>query len=246
MDELFSLKGKNVLIVGASSGIGEHAAKVFSARGADLFLSARRKDRLDEMALKLNATSYYVDVQDVNSINEMLSKIDRIDVLLITAGMNVRKPALKHTADDWDALMNVNLKGIWSMTQAVIDHMVSHETQGSIINMSSIYGSITHPDYLIYSTSKAGVEQMTKSFALECAAYGIRVNAIAPGYIETDLNREFLQQVIGEYAVKRTPLKRLGSLSDLDGVLLLLATQASAYMTGNVVPVDGGISVHQL
>ena len=243
-NDLFSLEGKHILIVGASSGIGAHAASLFSERGAKLYLAARRIDELDIMAKKLNAKSFFVDVQDIDSIENLLSKIDKIDVLLNTAGMNIRKPAISYTPLEWDKLMNINLRGTWFTSQAVIKHMLTHKTQGSIIHLSSFYGKMTHADQCLYTTSKAGVEQMTRSLALECAPYQIRVNAIAPGYIETPLTKEHLKQ-IDQYVQERTPLHRIGCLDDLNGVLLLLASQASSYITGGVIPVDGGISVHQ-
>jgi NAD(P)-dependent dehydrogenase (short-subunit alcohol dehydrogenase family) len=243
-NELFSLEGKHILIVGASSGIGAHAAKLYSERGAKLYLAARRTDELDKMVKKLHAKSFFVDVQDIDSIENLVSKIDKIDVLLNTAGMNIRKPAISYTPSEWDQLMNINLKGTWLTSQAVIKHMLIHKTQGSIIHLSSFYGKLSHADHCLYTTSKAGLEQMTRSLALECAQYQIRVNAIAPGYIETPLTKEHLKQ-FGQYVKERTPLHRIGCLDDLNGVLLLLSSQASSYITGSIIPVDGGISVYQ-
>jgi NAD(P)-dependent dehydrogenase (short-subunit alcohol dehydrogenase family) len=245
MNELFSLKGKSVLVVGASSGIGKHAAKLFAERGAHLLLAARRKPLLDSLASEIGAKSFYVDVTQSNTITTLLEQIGTIDVLLNTTGINVRKPALEHTEEDWDRLMATNLKGAWSLNQAVIKHMVSHKTKGKLINMGSIYGTVTCKDYALYATSKAGIEHLTRSLALESAPYGIHVNAIAPGYIETELNRDYLKNVIGSLVIERTPLGRMGNLKDLDGVLLLLASNASDYITGSTINVDGGCSTHR-
>lgn len=246
MNDIFSLKDKHILIVGASSGIGAHAARLFHERGAHLHLAARRTDILDDMANKINAQTYYVDVGDVDAIHLMLSKIDKIDVLLNTAGFNIRKPVLSFSPSDWDDLMKINLKGAWLLSQAVIQKMVLQKTEGSIIHLSSIFGKFTHTNQCLYAMSKGGIEQMTRSLALECAKYPIRINAIAPGYIKTPINQEYLEQVIGQYVEERTPMHRIGRLEDLNGALLLLASQASAYITGSIIPVDGGISVRQL
>jgi len=241
----FSLKNKNVLVVGASSGIGRHAALLFKKQGANVSIAARRKDLLDSIASEIDGRSFYVDTTKPETIKEMLLKLEKIDVLLYTPGINIRKQTLEHTSQDWDQLMDVNLKGTWSLNTAVIKQMKDSGTQGRIINISSIYGHVTAENYTLYATSKAGVEHLTRSLALESAQYGIHVNAIAPGYIETDLNREFLKTGIERKIIERTPLHRLGKLEDLDGALLLLASDASSYITGTVINVDGGGACQQ-
>jgi NAD(P)-dependent dehydrogenase (short-subunit alcohol dehydrogenase family) len=240
MDPLFSFQNKTILVVGASSGIGQHAARLFASRGAKLLVAARRKGLLDALAKELKAQSFYVDVAQPKTIADMLSQTGPIDVLLNTAGTNVRKSALEHTEEDWDHLMGINLKGSWAISQAVMKHMAQHQTKGKIILISSIFGHMSSPQQTLYSTSKAGIEQLVRSFALEGAHLGIHVNAIAPGYIETELNRDYLKGPAGKAIVERTPLHRLGTLSDLEGALLLLASSASDYITGSIIPVDGG------
>jgi NAD(P)-dependent dehydrogenase (short-subunit alcohol dehydrogenase family) len=240
MDPIFSLKGKTILVVGASSGIGEHAARLFAARGAHLLLAARRKDKLDTRAKELKGESFIVDVTKVKTISDLMEKLGPFDVLLNTAGINIRKGALEHTEEDWDQLMAINLKGAWAISQAAIKHMVKHRVKGKIIHISSLFGHLASPLQTLYATSKAGVEHLVRSFALESAPLGIQVNAIAPGYIETDLNREYLKGQAGAAIIQRTPLQRLGLLSDLDGALLLLASAASDFMTGAIIRVDGG------
>ncbi|MBS0624670.1 MAG: SDR family oxidoreductase [Verrucomicrobia bacterium] len=246
MDPLFSLKGKSILIVGASSGIGRQATKLYAERGASLLLAARRKELLDKFASEIGAKSYFVDATKSRSVEKMVSQVERIDVVLCTPGINIRKPAMEHTEEDWDHLMEINLKGTWLVNQAVIRHMVDRKIRGTVINLSSVLGSFTAQGSALYATSKAAIEQMTRSFALETAKYGIRVNALAPGYIETDLNREYLQNVAGKAIVERAPTGRLGKLDDLSGALLFLASDASLYMTGTILPVDGGFSARRL
>jgi 3-oxoacyl-[acyl-carrier protein] reductase len=245
MDKVFSLEGKTILIVGASSGIGQHAAKIYAERGANLLIAARRKSLLDELAAELGAKSFFVDVTQSESISALLSQIKKVDVVLNTAGINIRKPALEHTSEDWDRLMSINLKGTWALTQATIKHMIEHKIKGKIINMSSIFGTLASPNQTLYATSKAAIEHLTRSFALESGPYGIHVNAIAPGYIESEFNREYLKSGIGKSIVERTPLGRFAQLSDLDGALLLLASQGSDYISGTTIQVDGGCAVHR-
>lgn len=245
MDSLFSVKGKTILVVGASSGIGEHAARLFAARGALVIVAARRKEKLEQLAKEFNCKSLYLDVTKPSTFAEALKPLGKIDVLLNTAGIAIRKKALEHSEEDWDRLMGINLKGTWAMSQAVIKQMVEHQTQGKIIHISSIFGHVTAQDFVLYATSKAGVEHLTRSLALESAAFGICVNAIAPGYIETDLNRDYLKKGAAIPIIDRTPLKRLGNLNDLEGALLLLASSASDYITGTILPVDGGCAVQR-
>ncbi|MBM3207658.1 MAG: SDR family oxidoreductase [Chlamydiae bacterium] len=246
VDDLFKVEGKTVLIVGASSGIGLHAAKMFAKRGARVVLSARRKNLLQALAKELNCEFFQMDVTKEDSIQAVLSQINRLDVVLNTSGTAIRKPILSQTVEDWDTLMDVNLKGVWNVSRLAINHMQDRGIEGKIINLSSVLAYVTAPNYVLYATSKAGVEHMTRSLALESAKYRININCIAPGYIETDLNREYLQKVIGKDVIEATPMGRLGNLEDLDGVLLLLASDASKFITGSTIRVNGGICVNKL
>ncbi|MGY8961010.1 MAG: SDR family NAD(P)-dependent oxidoreductase, partial [Alphaproteobacteria bacterium] len=165
-----------------------------------------------------------------------------IDILINNAGVTLSKPALDQDESDWDHVIDTNLKGAWLVAQETALRMKG-DGGGSIINIASILGLGVSKMVSTYAISKAGVLHMTKSLALELARYDIRVNAIAPGYVETDLNREFFASKIGQDLIKKLPQRRLGDLTDLDGVLLLLAGQASRYMTGSIITVDGGHSL---
>jgi NAD(P)-dependent dehydrogenase (short-subunit alcohol dehydrogenase family) len=167
-------------------------------------------------------------------------------VLVAGAGIAKEGPALEQTEADWDAVVDTNLKGAFFMAQAAARAMKAHGRGGSIVNIASILGLRQIASVLPYSVSKAGVIQMTKTLALECASYGIRVNVIAPGYFDTDINGWLWDTDVGKAMVRRVPQRWLGTLSDLDGPLLLLASDASAHMTGAVLAVDGGHLVSTL
>jgi NAD(P)-dependent dehydrogenase (short-subunit alcohol dehydrogenase family) len=169
-----------------------------------------------------------------------------IDILINNSGISIAKPALEQSAADWDTVMSVNLCGAFLVTKEVALRMRQAQRGGSIINIASILATRQIGSVLPYAVSKAGLVQLTKSFALELARYRIRVNAIAPGYIETDLNRDFFATDAGLAVIKRIPQRRIGRESDLDGALLMLASNASEFMTGSVVTVDGGHLVSAL
>jgi NAD(P)-dependent dehydrogenase (short-subunit alcohol dehydrogenase family) len=162
------------------------------------------------------------------------------------AGIAVTKPLLEHTADDWDKVIGVNLTGAWQVAQAAARHMVAHRQGGSIINITSILGLRVAQQVPSYVASKAALDHLTKAMALELARNNIRVNALAPGYIETGINREFFESEAGRALIKRVPQRRIGRLEELDGALLLLASDASKYMTGSTIVVDGGHLVSTL
>jgi NAD(P)-dependent dehydrogenase (short-subunit alcohol dehydrogenase family) len=168
------------------------------------------------------------------------------DVIISNAGTTVAKPALDHTEQDWDDVIDTNLKGCWMVDTEAARRLVKHKKKGSIINISSIIGERVAGAVVAYATSKAGVIQFTKALALEFARYGIRVNAILPGYVVTDLNREFLASEAGKKLELRIPFRRFCQMEDLDGPLLLLASEASQAMTGTTLPVDWGHLVSSL
>jgi len=243
---MFKLTGKTALITGASSGFGEHFASVLAAAQADLILAARRTSELERVANALRSAHgravhvVKMDVTDPASVDDALAQFNSIDVLVNNAGIVRSSPALEQTEEDWDAVLDTNLKGAFLVARAVAGKMRAAGRSGSIINIASILGLRQSAAVLPYAVSKAGIIQMTKVLALELARFNIRVNALAPGYFDTELNREFWQTEAGQGLVRRIPQRRLGQVSDLDGPLLLLASEASQYMTGAVLAVDGG------
>lgn len=239
------LSGKTALITGASGGLGAHFAKVLAAHGAKVILAARRSDALEQVAQTIastggNALPVQLDVTDPASIKALAPQMESLDILVNNAGIVREGPALDQTEADWDAVVDTNLKGCFLMAQAAARAFRAHGRGGQIINIASILGLRQAGMVLPYAVAKAGLVQMTKTLALEWARYGIAVNAIAPGYIETDLNAGFAASPAGEAMLRRIPQRRLGQFSDLDAPLLMLASGASGYMTGSIVTVDGG------
>ncbi|CAN5360710.1 SDR family oxidoreductase [soil metagenome] len=247
----FDLSGKRALITGASSGLGAHFARVLIAAGAEVVLAARRLDALEELARQLRAVGglasvVTLDVSDPGSVGDALQCAGSIDILVNNAGVARSAPLLDEAVTDIDAVLNTNLRGSLLVAIATARHMREHGVKGTIINIASILGLRQGGQVSSYAISKAGVIQATKQLALELARHGIRVNALAPGYIATDLNAEFFETAAGQALIQRIPQRRLGALSDLDGPLLLLASEASRFMTGSVVTVDGGHMVSSL
>lgn len=243
-----SVANKRVLVTGASSGLGQHFAKVLAAEGAQLILAARRLDRLQAFADTLQCVvpplCLALDVTDATSRAALVERIESLDVLINNAGIVRESPATEHSTADWDAVFDTNLKGMFFLAQSLLPRL---QTQGgSIINVASILGLRQAGGIVSYTVSKAGVIQLSKTLALEWARYGVRVNALAPGYIETEFNADFWQTDAGKALIKRIPQRRLGQLTDLDGPLLLLCSDASRYMTGSVLVVDGGHLINTL
>lgn len=252
----FNLKGKTALITGASAGLGAHFAQTLQQAGAKVILCARRTEKLQTLAAEIEksggeAVVVPLDVSQPDSITHLGQIIEeqklKIDFVVNNAGTIIPKPAMSYTANDWDQLMDVNLRGVWLMCQMMINHMKQNNIQGSFINISSVMDTCTRPQGShAYNASKAAVSHLTRSLALEFASSGIRINAISPGWYVTDLNRQFLQSEGGEYIRSRIPMQRYGEYAELDGALLLLASDASSYITGSTIYVDGGISCHSL
>ena len=244
-----SLIGKRALITGASSGLGTHFAALLASQGAAVFIAARRASALEALAATLRAagaevTCVPLDVNDPASREAMAQSVGTLDILVNNAGVVSEDLALEQSEANWDTVLDTNLKGMFFVAQTVARAMQARG--GTIVNIASILGVRQAGGVLPYAVSKAGVIQMTKSLALEWARHGIRVNALAPGYIQTELNQQFWETPAGLALIKRIPQRRLGDLKDLDGPMLLLASDASRYMTGAVLAVDGGHLVSSL
>jgi NAD(P)-dependent dehydrogenase (short-subunit alcohol dehydrogenase family) len=246
--EPLDLTGRRALITGASSGLGAHFASILHAAGASVILVARRLDRIQALAERLSgrAEALCLDVTDAARLEEAFTSVGKVDIVVNNAGTAISKPALDQTEGDWDQVVDTNLKGVWLVATAAARAMRAAGVAGSIINIASILGIRQSRSVSPYAISKAGVLQLTKQLALELARFNIRVNAVAPGYFVTELNQEFFSTEAGRAVIDRIPQRRLGQLNDLDGVLLLLASDASRYMTGAVIAVDGGYLVSQL
>ena len=248
----FDLAGEAALVTGASSGIGRHLALLLAAAGARVALAARRMDRLAEAAAEIEAEggqclALACDVTRQNSIAAAIvdaeARLGPVSILVNNAGVVVSKPLFEHTEADWDYVVDTNLKGAWLAAREFAHHLVAQQRPGRIINITSVLGLRTIGRVPAYCAAKAGLTHLTRVLSMELARYGILVNALAPGYVETDFNREFFRTRPGEDLIARIPLRRIGQPADLDGALLFLASPASAYVTGAVISVDGGHSV---
>jgi gluconate 5-dehydrogenase len=245
----FDLTGKIALVTGGSKGIGFGMAYALGAYGAQVIITSRgvEEGRLAEEKLKeagFRATYIPSDVTKKEQIENLVETIVKdfgfIDILINNAGMNIRKPLIEVEESDWDQVLNVNLKGIFLVGQAVARQMI-RQKRGRIINVSSILGTIGMPYQTPYAASKGGINQITKVWAEELAPYNITVNAIGPGYIRTPMTEGWLSDPDRyQNIVNSTMQKRMGELSDLVGPVVFLASDASAYITGQVLNIDGG------
>jgi NAD(P)-dependent dehydrogenase (short-subunit alcohol dehydrogenase family) len=248
----FDLSGQVALVTGASSGIGRHLALLLAAAGAEVALAARRADRLAEVAREIaaqggNCLPVALDVTRSDSaaaaVAEAEQRLGPLTLLVNNAGVVVSKPVLEHTEEDWDHVLDTNLKGAWLIAREFARHLVDRQRPGRIVNIASVLGSRTIARVPSYCAAKAGLIHLTHVLAMELARHGILVNALAPGYVETDFNREFLASEAGKRLAGRIPLRRVAQPDDLDGAMLLLASPAGAYITGAVIAVDGGHAV---
>ena len=254
----FDLSGRTALVTGGFSGLGLHFAEVLAGQGAKVALVGRRIDlgraRADEIGARIgrpgDVRAYQADVTDAVSVAGAFAlataDLGVPTIVVNNAGTVARKASVDVSDEDWKAVVDVNLSGVFRVAQAAARAMLKAGTPGSIINIASIVGLRVRPQVASYAATKAAVVQLTKALALEWAEHGIRVNAIAPGYFETEINRALLRSPVGQAIVSRVPQQRVGQLAELDGPLLLLASDASSYMTGSVIVVDGGHLVSTL
>lgn len=241
----FALNGKRALITGASSGFGAHFAQLLSAAGAEVVLAARRADKLADLEQSLRSEGRQVstvsmDVSSRDSVHACFGQISACDIVINNAGITVTRALLDHTEEDWDSVIDTNLKGCWLVATEAARRLRKEEKPGAIVNIASILGERVAAGVAPYAISKAAVIQATKVMALELARHQIRVNALLPGYVVTDLNRDFLHSEAGEKLRSRIPTRRFGHINDLDGPLLLLCSDAGAGMTGSCLTVDHG------
>ncbi|AVT80537.1 glucose 1-dehydrogenase [Rhodopseudomonas palustris] len=249
MDQLFDVSNEVILVTGASQGLGRQFARVLAARGAAIVLAARQIDKLQSLEQEIKdgggrAVAVRMDVTDLGGMAAALDQAEAalgpITVLINNAGVATEKLAVDTSEADWDKVIGANLKGAYFLAAEVARRMIARQQGGNIVNIASVLGQSVLKFVSPYAISKAGIIQATKAMALELASSRIRVNALAPGYIDTDINRELWSTPAGEKLLKSIPQRRVGHESDLDGAILLLASNASRYMTGSVVTVDGG------
>lgn len=253
VNEMFSLEGKVALVAGASSGIGAHFARALAKAGAKVVLGARRVERIQSLADDIKAETgsdtlaVSLDVTDRASVKAAFDAAQdvfgTVTVVCNNAGIAAPNWALEDTEEDYDHTMNTNLKGMWHVAQEAAQRMVEAGSGGSIINTASILGLGVGATQLLYATSKAGVVQMTRSMAIEWQRFGIRVNALCPGYFKTEINDTYLESELGQKMISRTPAKRAGKLEELVPPMLMLASESSSFVTGVALPVDGAHSV---
>ncbi len=250
--DLFDLSGKVAIVTGTSRGLGQYMARALARAGADLAITSRKLERLDQFTkeaegLGVDALPLELDVRDRGSIElcveQACAHYGRIDILVNNAGCNIRKPAVEVTWDDWNTVLDTNLRGTFFMAQAVARRAMIPQRTGRIINIGSVTCVAGYAGLAPYGASRGGVKQLTMSLADDWGPQGITVNCLAPGWFHTAQNDALYQnEAWVEYLCDRIPLERPGLPSDLDGAVVFLASDASAYVTGQTLLVDGGIS----
>ena len=248
-DQMFNLDNRIALVTGASSGIGNHLAKALASAGATVAVCARRTERLENLVQEIEAKggkaiAIAMDVSNGDNIRAAVAQAEQqlgvIDLLINNAGVADPKRFLEVSDHDFDQLMNVNLRGAWIVAQEVAQRLANAKQKGSIINVASILGLGAHIGQASYSASKAAVIHLTKALAQELMRNNIRVNAIAPGWFNTEMNEMFFSTEQGRAMIAQSPPGRAGELDELVGPVLMLASDAGSYVNGVVIPIDGG------
>ena len=248
-DDTYNIAGKVALVTGASSGLGRQAALALARAGAKVAVSARRVDRLDALVVEIanaggQAMAFELDVRDIATIDGVVGAVEAamgpINILVNNAGVSVVKRPENFTLEDYDYVQETNVKGPFFLAQAVGRGMIKRGQGGKIINISSMMALRVFGKLTLYAMSKAAIAQMSKQLALEWARHDIQVNAICPGYIETEMNADHWRTPAGHGMIEAMPRRRIGTPEVMDGLLLLLASSQSDYMTGTLIPVDDG------
>ena len=250
--EQFDLTGKTAVVTGSSKGLGEAAATALAKAGADVAICGRNRADIDRVVEKIrklgrNSAGFVLEVTSKDTVDkgaaEILDYFEKVDILINNAGTNYRMPVLEYPEEKWDQIINTNLKGYYLVSRAIVPQMIERGW-GKVINISSIMGSVALENQLAYASSKGGVNQMTKVMALEWAKQGVRVNAIAPTYFETEMVKQIASDTKRyEFIKERTPMGRWGKLEELEGIVIFLASLASDFITGQSILIDGGWTI---
>ncbi|MFC6196908.1 SDR family NAD(P)-dependent oxidoreductase [Ponticaulis profundi] len=248
--DAFNLTGKRALVTGASSGLGDHFARLLAEQGAEVVLAARRLEKLESLAEEIRAKGgkalpVAMDVTKADSVQAAFEVIASVldgpcDIVVNNSGVGQASWYQDTTEEEWQGIIDTNMTGVWRVAKAATKALLDAGKPGSIINIASITALQPALMNVGYAGSKAAVDHMTRVMAVEICRYGIRVNAIAPGYFKTAINDEYLDSEHGDIMRKRIPMRRFGEHKELDGALMLLASDAGAYMTGETIRVDGG------
>lgn len=247
---LFSLEGRVALVTGASSGIGRVLAQGLAAAGARVVAVARRAEHLEDLVGEIErqggaAIAVQADVTDMGGVERAFDEAEQafgiVNVVVNNAGVTDARNFLKIDAAARDAVLDTNLRGVWNVGQTAARRLVGAGQKGSIINVASVLGLGVQPGLASYCTSKGAVIQLTRAMAIDLMPHGIRVNALAPGWFKTELNDAFFESPAGQERIARMPARRLGSIEELIGPVVLLASHAGSFMNGSVVVVDGAL-----
>ncbi len=256
MKDIFDVAGRCVLVTGASSGIGRHAARMFASRGAKVAVAARRKDRLDALVAEITkaggqALAVALDVADGAAVEKAIDTVERelapIDILINNAGTTWSRPILEHTPTDFAKVIDVNLNGAFYVAHAVARRMAAREANlppggGSIVNITSVAALRTMIRTPAYVASKAGLAHLTRMLAMELAPHRIRVNSIAPGLFITELSQDYVHTERGKAMLAKIPMARAARDEEMDGPMLLLASDAGSYISGAELVIDGAVA----